>query len=210
MLKIDKLTKAFNKQLVFKDLSFTVNKGEIVCLMGKSGAGKTTALRCMNQLETIDGGTITLDDLVIDNTNKYNLLMQRSIGLVFQSWNLFSHMTILENCTNAAIYHKLLTKDTARAKALSLLDMMGIKDKAYCYPDELSGGQKQRAAIVRACMLNPKILCFDEPTSALDLESTLQVASLIKQLSNEDIGILVVTHDDRLAKELNAKVVTIQ
>ncbi|MBQ9987240.1 MAG: amino acid ABC transporter ATP-binding protein, partial [Erysipelotrichales bacterium] len=135
------------------------------------------------------------------------LELQKEIGLVFQSWNLFPHWTVLENCINAVLYHKLLSKEEAIRRAEVMLEEMGILDKKDSYPSTLSGGQRQRVAIVRACMLEPKILCFDEPTSALDPESTKQVARLIEKLASREIGILIVTHDESLAKELDARVV---
>ncbi|MBE6114639.1 MAG: amino acid ABC transporter ATP-binding protein [Erysipelotrichaceae bacterium] len=206
MLRVEKICKSFNGVSVLNEVSFTVDMHEIVCLMGKSGAGKTTILRCLNQLESLDDGEIILDDLKITAGSK-NVELQKKIGLVFQSWNLFPHMTVLENCINAPVYHKLMSKDEAISKAEKMLDEMGILDKKNKYPATLSGGQKQRVAIVRACMLEPKILCFDEPTSALDPESTKQVARLIEKLASREIGILIVTHDESLAKELDARVV---
>lgn len=206
MLRVEKICKSYNGVKVLKKVSFTVDMHEIVCLMGKSGAGKTTILRCLNQLESLDAGEILLDDMKITAGSK-NAELQKKIGLVFQSWNLFPHMTVLENCINAPLYHKVMSREEAISKAEKMLDEMGILDKKNNYPATLSGGQKQRVAIVRACMLEPKILCFDEPTSALDPESTKQVARLIETLSNGNMGILIVTHDEGLAKELNARVV---
>lgn len=210
MLKVEKICKAYGDIPVLNDISFEVDLHEIVCLMGKSGAGKTTILRCINQLESLDKGSIQLGNLKIDSKNKKSPELQRKIGLVFQNWNLFPHWTIMENCIQAPVYHQLLDRSQAIEQAEILLRKMDILNQKDKYPHQLSGGQKQRAAIARACMLNPEILCFDEPTSALDSESTHQVADLIKSLSTSKMGILIVTHDEMLARELNARIIKIE
>ena len=211
MLEIKNISKSFNGVKVLDQVSLTVNNNEIVCLMGKSGAGKTTMLRCLNQLEEMDEGCIELDGLTLlphNATSKQDkITFQRKVGLVFQNWNLFPHMTILQNCIDAPIYHKLGNKDDIINKAERLLDKMGILDKKDTYPSKLSGGQKQRAAIARACMLNPSILCFDEPTSALDQESIESIIELIRKLSGEGIGILIVTHDEKFAHTIADRII---
>lgn len=210
MLKVEKICKTYGDIPVLNDVSFEVDLHEIVCLMGKSGAGKTTILRCINQLESLDKGSIQLGNLKIDSKNKKSPELQRKIGLVFQNWNLFPHWTIMENCIQAPVYHQLMDRSQAIEQAEILLQKMDILNQKDKYPHQLSGGQKQRAAIARACMLNPEILCFDEPTSALDSESTHQVADLIKSLSTSKMGILIVTHDEMLARELNARIIKIE
>ena len=158
-----------------------------------------------------DEGSIELEGLTLLSNNKTSkqvkVEFQRKVGLVFQNWNLFPHMTILQNCIDAPIYHKLMNKEEAINKAKYLLDKMGILDKADSYPSRLSGGQKQRAAIARACMLNPSILCFDEPTSALDSESIESIVELIRNLSKEGMGILIVTHDEKFADTISDRIV---
>ncbi len=213
MLEIKQISKSYQQQKVIDCFSLTIEKGEIVCLMGKSGVGKTTVLKCLNQLEMFDEGSIELDGVVLlpkhqskKTTKNY---YQQNIGLVFQSWNLFNHMTVLENCIDAPIYHRLMNKQEAIQKALSLLKQMGVDQQANSYPSTLSGGQKQRVAIARACMLNPKILCFDEPTSALDSESIQIVEGLIQDLSKE-MGILIVTHDEPFASRVSSRIVRMQ
>ena len=207
MLKINHISKSFGKKKVLNDISFSIDAHEIVCLMGKSGMGKTTLLRCINQLETIDSGSIELNGQSISKGQKRNIELQKSVGLVFQNYNLFPHWTILENCINAPVYHKLMTQEEAVRKAEQLLGEMQMLEEKNSYPKTLSGGQKQRAAIVRACMLDPKILCFDEPTSALDAELSYKVAEMIQKLSQKDIGILIVTHDESFAERISTKII---
>ena len=210
MLIINNVCKSFGNKQVLKNVSFTLDHHEIICLMGKSGKGKTTLLRCLNQLETIDKGFIQLGNKKLVPQQKKDADFQKSVGLVFQNYHLFPHWTILENCINAPVYHKLMTKEEAIAKAERLLDEMQILDEKDRYPATLSGGQKQRAAIVRACMLDPEILCFDEPTSALDAESAQKVAELIKNLSKKDMGILIVTHDESFATNIADEIINLE
>lgn len=210
MLKIDNLNKSYGDKVVLKNVSLEIKEHDIVCLMGKSGMGKTTLLRCLNQLETRDSGTITLNDLVLDSSNTRNKEFQKQVGMVFQNYNLFPHWSVLENCINAPIYHKLMTRQEAIKKAEQLLKEMEMLEEKNSHPLNLSGGQRQRVAIVRACMLDPKILCFDEPTSALDSESTDKVVDMIKKLSKKDIGILIVTHDEPFVSKLGAKVIYLE
>ena len=210
MLIINNVCKSFGNKQVLKNISFTLDNHEIICLMGKSGKGKTTLLRCLNQLETIDKGYIQLGNKKLVQQQKKDPAFQKSVGLVFQNYHLFPHWTILENCINAPVYHKLMSKEEAIAKAEKLLDEMQIFDEKDCYPATLSGGQKQRSAIVRACMLDPEILCFDEPTSALDAESAQKVAELIKNLSKKDMGILIVTHDESFASNIADEIINLE
>ena len=210
MLKIENLNKSYGEKVVLKNVSLEMKEHDIVCLMGKSGMGKTTLLRCLNQLETRDSGTITLNDLVLDSSTTRNKEFQKQVGMVFQNYNLFPHLSVLENCINAPIYHKLMTRQEAIKEAEQLLEEMELLEEKNSHPLNLSGGQRQRVAIVRACMLDPKILCFDEPTSALDSESTDKVVEMIKKLSEKEIGILIVTHDEPFVSKLGAKVIYLE
>lgn len=191
MLKILHLSKSFQEQ-VLNDISLEIPDKTITVFMGPSGGGKTTLLRILCQLETADHGTILLDNQPIK---------PQQIGLVFQNYHLFPHWTVLKNLVNAPIYHKLMTKKEAIDKAMTLLEKLQLQDKAHQYPSTLSGGQKQRIAIARACMLNPKILCFDEPTSALDQASIELVKEIIHDLS-KTMSIIIVTHDEKFAKDI--------
>jgi polar amino acid transport system ATP-binding protein len=209
MLKVNSLTKRFGKQTVLKEVSFEVNKGEIVTLLGQSGAGKTTILRCVNGLENFDSGTIEIDGQIIQS-QKDLLKVRKDVGLVFQNFNLFPHKTVLENIIEAPILVLGLNNEEAKRRALTLLEQVGLTQKADAYPFELSGGQQQRVAIARACALQPKILCFDEPTSALDPELTNGVASIMKNLAAEGMSILVITHDMEFAKNVSTRTLIVK
>ncbi|WP_430510510.1 amino acid ABC transporter ATP-binding protein [Gottfriedia solisilvae] len=209
MLKVNSLTKRFGKQTVLKEVSFEVNKGEIVTLLGQSGAGKTTILRCVNGLENFDSGTIEIDGQIIQS-QKDLLKVRKDVGLVFQNFNLFPHKTVLENIIEAPILVLGLNYEEAKRRALTLLEQVGLSQKADAYPFELSGGQQQRVAIARACALQPKILCFDEPTSALDPELTNGVASIMKNLAAEGMSILVITHDMEFAKNVSTRTLIVK
>lgn len=195
MLVVRHVSKAYKNNQVLKDLSFEVQKGEIVALMGPSGVGKTTMLRCINQLETIDEGQILIDQ---DDVSKH----RKRIGMVFQNFNLFPHKTVLENLIEAPLLQKLNTKAHLKEKALQLLRTLKLETKADAYPHTLSGGQKQRVAIARACMLEPDVLCFDEPTSALDRASIEDVEHIIQDLAQQGLAILIVTHDEGFAQRI--------
>lgn len=190
MLEVKNLNKKFGKLQVLTDVSLEAYPREILCIKGESGAGKTTLIRCICNLETYDSGEITIDQ------QKDKAFCQDKVGLVFQSFNLFPHMNIIDNLTVSPISQKLMTREGAEAKARALLKKLGIDAKEKNYPFELSGGQKQRVAIARACMLNPKVLCFDEPTSALDSKTTLGIAKILKELAAEGMCILVISHDN--------------
>jgi len=209
MLKVNSLTKRFGKQTVLKEVSFEVNKGEIVTLLGQSGAGKTTILRCVNGLENFDSGTIEIDGQIIQS-QKDLLKVRKDVGFVFQNFNLFPHKTVLENIIEAPILVLGLNNEEAKRRALTLLEQVGLSQKADAYPFELSGGQQQRVAIARACALQPKILCFDEPTSALDPELTNGVASIMKNLAAEGMSILVITHDMEFAKNVSTRTLIVK
>jgi len=209
MLKVNNLTKQFNKQTVLNEVSFEVNKGEIVTLLGQSGAGKTTILRCINGLESFDGGSIEIDGQMI-KSKKDLLKVRKNVGLVFQNYNLFPHKTVIENIIEAPSLVLGMNKEEATKRAMDLLKQVGLSDKANSLPNELSGGQQQRVAIARACALQPKILCFDEPTSALDPELTNGIAEIMKKLANDGMSILVITHDMEFASNVSTRTLLVK
>lgn len=208
MLKVNKLRKIYNENTILNNITFELEEGEVGILLGKSGAGKTTILRCINGLEEFQGGEIIVNNETIKSVNDITKVRQ-NIGMVFQSFNLFPHMTVLENIIESPINTLKSSKDEAVKKAKELLQLVDLEDKINSYPYELSGGQKQRVAIARACALNPRILCFDEPTSALDYENIIKVIDIINKLKNEKISILIVTHDSNFAKEVGDKFIKI-
>ena len=206
MLEIKNIKKSFNKLHVLKGISFNVLNGEVVSIIGPSGCGKSTLLRCINLLEKPSSGNIILDG--VDITNKKNLTQVRQkMGMVFQQFNLFSHLTVLENITLAPICEKLMDKDTAIKEAEKLLKSINLYDKKDNYPSELSGGQKQRVAIIRTLIMNPEIILFDEPTSALDPEMVNDVLDLIKKLVEKKITIIIVSHEMSFIKECADKII---
>ncbi|MDZ4993900.1 ATP-binding cassette domain-containing protein [Clostridium perfringens] len=212
MIEIKNLEKSFKGNKILKNISFTFKEGEILTLLGPSGAGKTTILRILNGLETCDSGSISLDNIKICENGIYadsTILKEihKKIGLVFQTFNLFPHMSILENLILAPMHTLNLSLKEATDKALKILSKLSLEDKAKAYPCELSGGQKQRVAIGRALMLNPNYICFDEPTSALDPTLTKDIANIIKSLAGENIGVLIITHDMEFAKEASSRVI---
>lgn len=206
---VENISKAFGSVKVFEDISFRVEPGEIVCIKGKSGEGKTTLLRCLNNLETVDKGSIVIDGLDITKV-KDGRETGKKIGLVFQNYNLFPHMSVKENLSIAPKFLKTGTDEEISLKARELLRTLEISDKENVYPYQLSGGQKQRVAIARACMLEPSVLCFDEPTSALDTETTRQISSVIRTLAATGMSILIVTHDEKFVEEIAERVIKMQ
>lgn len=206
IIEIKNVKKSFDQNKVLSDISFEVNKGDVVCLIGPSGSGKSTMLRCLNLLEDIDDGQIIVLDQDINKISDINAYRQR-VGMVFQQFNLFNNMNVLDNCTLAQI--KVLKKDKKEAEKIAIenLKKVGLKDFVYAYPATLSGGQKQRVAIARALCMNPEIMLFDEPTSALDPEMVGEVLNVIKDLANEDMTMVVVTHEMSFAKDVADKVV---
>lgn len=203
-LQIKNLNKKFEDLQVLSDVSFEVNKHDIVAIMGPSGVGKSTLLRCICGLEKMDSGSIIVDDENSDNDSSKN-----KIGFVFQNYNLFPHRTVFQNCVDSLLMQKEDRK-IAEEKVLRYLRMLSIEDKKEAYPYQLSGGQKQRVAIARACVLSPSYLCFDEPTSALDEKSVFEVISLIQNLAKEELGILVVTHDKTFAQKVSTSIITLK
>lgn len=206
MLEVKDLKKNFDKTEVIKGISFDVQKGEVVAIIGPSGCGKSTLLRCLNMLEKPTSGKIILDGEDITSKKVDLTKIREKMGMVFQQFNLFPHLTVLENITVAPINLKLLTKEEATKKALELLKSIGLEDKKDNYPNELSGGQKQRVAIIRTLMMNPEIILFDEPTSALDPEMVGEVLTLIKTLVDKKNTIIIVSHEMEFIKNCATKV----
>jgi polar amino acid transport system ATP-binding protein len=217
LVEIHNVHKSYNGFEVLKGIDLTVQPGEVVALLGPSGSGKSTLLRTINHLESVDSGSVTLDGQLIGyqlRGNKLHELREREIlerrtqvGIVFQNFNLFPHLTALENITEAPLALKRLSKDDARELALGLLDRVGLADKASSYPRQLSGGQQQRVAIARALALKPKVLLFDEPTSALDPELVGEVLDVIRDLAQLGTTLIIVTHEIGFAREVADRVV---
>ena len=206
-IHVTNLKKNFGKLEVLKDISVDVQEGEVVVLLGPSGSGKSTLLRCLNQLETATSGKIIIDGH--DVTDKHTDInkVRENIGMVFQHFNLFNHLTVLDNMTLAPVHLKLMNKEEARTEALRLLERVGLADKADAFPSQLSGGQKQRVAIARALEMKPDIMLFDEPTSALDPEMVGEVLAVMKELAREGMTMVVVTHEIGFAREVADRVV---
>lgn len=209
MLKVRNLYKSFGEQTVLNDISFELNKGEILCLRGKSGAGKTTLIRCICNLEQADEGTISINGIESLENGKPNKAYQNNVGMVSQGFDLFPNLNVMDNLTLAPVSRKLMTKEEAEKAALALLESLDIADKVKSYPRQLSGGEKQRVAVARACILSPSVLFFDEPTSALDMTSTQEVANLIEDIAKRDIAVVIITHDEAFCNMLNAKEIVI-
>ena len=206
MISVKDLHKSFNGMEVLKGISTDIRKGDVVCVIGPSGSGKSTFLRCLNMLEKPDSGEIIFsgEDLTAPKVN-LNLHRQK-MGMVFQQFNLFPHMTVLENLTCAPVMLKKLSKAEAEAKAMELLGRVGLADRANEYPNKLSGGQKQRVAIVRALCMDPEVMLFDEPTSALDPEMVGEVLDVMKSLAQKGMTMIVVTHEMGFAREVSNRV----
>lgn len=203
---VSNLHKKFGKLEVLKGIDMTVTEGEVVCLIGPSGSGKSTLLRCLNRLEESTAGEIIVDGYKISD-KKINInKVRENIGMVFQQFNLFAHMSVLKNIMFAPVDLKKMSKQQAKEKALQLLERVGLADKADAYPHELSGGQKQRVAIARALAMNPDIMLFDEPTSALDPEMVGEVLQVMKDLAAQGMTMVVVTHEMGFAREVADRV----
>ena len=201
------LKKSFGKNEVLKGIDLTVNSGEVVCIIGPSGSGKSTLLRCLNRLEEINGGNIIINDHDITSTDVDINKVRENIGMVFQHFNLFPHLSVLENITLAPTQLNKYAQEEAKTKALELLSQVGLSDKADAYPNSLSGGQKQRVAIARALAMNPNIMLFDEPTSALDPEMVGDVLNVMKELASLGMTMIVVTHEMGFAREMGDRVI---
>ncbi|MEG0249787.1 MAG: amino acid ABC transporter ATP-binding protein [Peptostreptococcus sp.] len=209
MLKVIDLKKSFNNTNVLKGISFAISPGEIAVVLGKSGAGKTTLMRCINGLESFDSGKIVVDDIEI-NKNSDMKKIRGQVGMVFQNFNLFPHLTVLENIIESPVNVFNKNKEESTKLAIDLLEMVDLSDKKDFYPCELSGGQQQRVAIARSCALMPKILCFDEPTSALDQENIEKVIDIIKAFKKRGMAILIITHDILFSEKIADKTLYIE
>ena len=207
MIETKDLKISFGELKVLKGITQTIKQGEKVVIIGPSGSGKSTFLRCLNLLETPDSGSILFEGNDITSKNEDINLVRRQMGMVFQHFNLFPHLTVLKNITLAPVKLKLLSQNQADEKAMELLERIGLADKADVYPSTLSGGQKQRIAIVRSLAMSPKVMLFDEPTSALDPEMVGEVLSVMKELAKGGMTMVVVTHEMGFAREVADRVV---
>ena len=208
MIKVEHVQKNFGKLHALKDVSLTIERGDIVSLIGPSGSGKSTLLRCIHGLENIDKGSIQIDGVEMDPSNTSLYRQQRNrMGFVFQHFNLFPNMTVLENCKLAPIQVLKMSDSDAEKVALEYLEKVGLLDKKNAYPNNLSGGQKQRVAIARALCMNPEVMLFDEPTSALDPEMIKEVLEVMKDLGNQGMTMIVVTHEMGFARKVGTRVV---
>ena len=206
MISVKNLSKNFGDLQVLKNVSLDIQKGEKVIIVGPSGSGKSTLLRCLNLLETPTSGNIIFDNTDITDKKCDINRIRRRMGMVFQNFNLFPHMTVLENISLAPVMTKRLSKEEADKKAKSLLERVGLSDKANAYPSQLSGGQKQRIAIVRALAMDPDVMLFDEPTSALDPEMVGEVLEVMRELAENNMTMVVVTHEMAFAREAATRV----
>ena len=207
LLQVNHLSKSFGKLSVLSDISTSFKKNEVVSIIGPSGGGKSTFLRCLNLLETPTAGEILFDGVNLCSP-KVNLNVQRQrIGMVFQSFNLFNNMNIMRNLTEAPVSIKKMPKEEAEEKAITLLKRVGLEDKVSAYPSKLSGGQKQRIAIVRSLMMEPELMLFDEPTSALDPEMIGEVLDVMKDLAQSGMTMIVVTHEMRFARNVSGRTI---
>ncbi len=208
-IHVKNLEKSFGKLDVIKDISTDIYEGEVVCIIGPSGSGKSTFLRCLNRLEKITGGEVVVDGYKI-NDKKINInKVRENIGMVFQHFNLFANLNVLQNLMLAPVDLKKATKEEAKAEAMRMLEKVGLTDKADSYPSQLSGGQKQRVAIARALCMHPDIMLFDEPTSALDPEMVGEVLTVMKELAADGMTMVIVTHEMGFAREVADRVIFI-
>lgn len=206
MIRVEHLYKNFGKLEVLKDISVSIKKGEVIAIIGPSGSGKSTFLRCLNLLEEpTDGAIYIKEQNLMDDKTDINLI-RRNVGMVFQHFNLFPHKTVLENLTLAPMKVKNMKQDEIEKKAFMLLEKVGLKEKASSYPNQLSGGQKQRIAIARALAMDPEVILFDEPTSALDPEMIKEVLDVMKDLAEEGMTMIIVTHEMGFAKNVADRV----
>ena len=220
LLSIKNLYKSFNDTVVLNDVNFSVDAGEVVSLVGQSGAGKTTVMRCVAGLEKCDEGTIEINGRFICRTSngttshadkKALAEIRKDIGMVFQSYHLFPHLTVMENVTLALTEVYKMSKTEANLVAVKMLESLGLGEKANNKPSQLSGGQKQRVAIARSCVTNPKLLCFDEPTAALDSALVTEIVKIIRRFASENgMGILIISHDERFVRDVSDRVLFIE
>lgn len=209
MLEVKKLKKKFGSNVVLNDISFNVSKGDIISIVGPSGSGKSTLLRCLNLIEKPSSGDIIFEGISLIGKKTDLSLLRHKMGMVFQQFNLFPHLTVIDNITLAPVKLKLMNEVTARKKALELLNTINLKDKAEHYPNELSGGQKQRVAIIRTLIMEPDIILFDEPTSALDPEMIGEVLDLIKKVADTGKTMVIVSHEMNFVKKVSNRVLFI-
>ena len=205
MIELKDVRKSFGKNEVLKGINLQIDKGEVVVIIGPSGSGKSTVLRTMNYLEEPTSGHVIVDGMDLSDKNKLNAV-RTEVGMVFQNFNLFPHMTVLDNLILAPVNVRKTDKKEAQDIAMKLLERVGLADKAQMYPDSLSGGQKQRVAIARALAMKPKVMLFDEPTSALDPEMVREVVDVMKSLADEGMTMVIVTHEMGFAKEVADRV----
>jgi len=205
-ISVQNLVKKYGNNTVLNDISISINEGDVVCIIGPSGSGKSTFLRCLNKLEEPTSGDIVIDGAHLMDKNTDINLVRQHIGMVFQHFNLFPHLTVLENIILAPMDVKKASRDEAEKNAIRLLDKVGLADKKDMKPDNLSGGQKQRVAIARALAMNPDIMLFDEPTSALDPEMVGDVLNVMKDLAKQGMTMVIVTHEMGFAKEVANRV----
>ena len=205
-IRVQHLCKSYEKLEVLRDVSLDVFEGEVVCIIGPSGGGKSTFLRCINRLEEYNSGTVYVDGQNISAKGVNINTIRRDIGMVFQHFNLFNNMNVLNNLMLAPVDLKIYSKEEAKALAMKMLDRVGLADKANVYPDQLSGGQKQRVAIARALCMKPQIMLFDEPTSALDPEMVGEVLEVMRELAADGMTMVVVTHEMHFAREVADRV----
>lgn len=212
MLEVKNISKTFKGLEAVKDISFDLKNGEVLSIIGPSGAGKSTILRAINSLEKIDSGSIKIagEYLVEDGIYKNIEDLPRKLGLVFQNYNLFPHMSALENVTSALVNIYGLERGRAEKMGLEALDKVGLKERAKNYPFQLSGGERQRVALARACVLKPKLLCLDEPTSALDPEARKNIEKLILGLKKEELSILIISHDMKFATNVSDRLIFLE
>jgi glutamine transport system ATP-binding protein len=206
MIKVENLHKHFGKLEVLKGIDYEIQEKEVVCVIGPSGSGKSTFLRCMNLLEEVTDGAIYIEGVKINDPKANINDIRTEVGMVFQQFNLFPHMSVLDNITMAPMQIRKLSKADAQTLALELLDKVGLREKADNYPQQLSGGQQQRVAIARALAMKPKIMLFDEPTSALDPEMVKEVLDVMKNLAKEGMTMVIVTHEMGFAREVSDRV----
>ena len=209
MLEVKKLKKKFGSNVVLNVISFNVSKGDIISFVGPSGSGKSTLLRCLNLIEKPSSGDIIFEGTSLVGKKADLSLLRQKMGMVFQQFNLFPHLTVIDNITLAPVKLKLMNEVTARKKALELLNTINLKDKAEHYPNELSGGQKQRVAIIRTLIMEPDIILFDEPTSALDPEMIGEVLDLIKKVADTGKTMVIVSHEMNFVKKVSNRVLFI-
>lgn len=203
MIQINNITKSYGQHQVLRGINAEIKQGEVVCLIGPSGSGKSTVLRCINGLETYDGGSITIDGVLVNSKSKNIREICRSVGMVFQRFNLFPHRTVLENVIEGPVHVKGESMQKARKRGMELLDRVGLSAKYEAFPQQLSGGQQQRVAIARSLAMEPKAILFDEPTSALDPELVGEVLNVMKNLALEGMTMIVVTHEMGFAKAVS-------